>query len=113
MARHIRCLKLASKPAQIYVRFSIIPLSQQANHVRSGIISHYVVAFVCLHFALLYMRVFNSFEELCIIRVAAVYSFARLLNPVGERIYKVIKQIGMFVYLFLTSFDLKPLSRES
>ena len=48
---------------------SIIPLSQLANHVSSGIIRHYVVAFVCLHFALLDTRMLNSFEELCIINV--------------------------------------------
>ena len=36
--------------AQLYVRLSIIPLSQQANHVSSGIIKHNVVAFICLYF---------------------------------------------------------------
>ena len=50
VARHIGLLKLGSKPTQFYVRLSIIPLSQQANHIRLGIIRHYVVAFVCLHF---------------------------------------------------------------
>ena len=48
VARHIGRLKLGSKPAQLYV--SIIPLSQQANHVSSEIIRHYVIASVCLHF---------------------------------------------------------------
>ena len=52
VSRHIGRLKLGSKPAQLYVRFSIIPLSQQANHVSSGIIRHYVVAFISLHFCL-------------------------------------------------------------
>ena len=52
VARHVWCLKQESKPAQLYLRLSIIPLSQQANHVRSGIIRHYVVAFMCLHFCL-------------------------------------------------------------
>ena len=52
VAKHVGRLSLGSKPAQIYVRLSIIPLSQQANHVSSGIIRHYVVAFVCLHFCL-------------------------------------------------------------
>ena len=50
VARHVGCLKLGSKPAQIYVRLSTTPLSQQVNHVSSVIIRHYVVAFVCLHF---------------------------------------------------------------
>ena len=33
VARHVRRLKLGLKPAQLYVRLSIILLSQQANHV--------------------------------------------------------------------------------
>ena len=52
VARHVGRLKLGWKPAQPYVRLSIILLSQQANHVSSGIIRHYVLAFVCLHFCL-------------------------------------------------------------
>ena len=52
VARHAGRLKLGSKPAQLYVRLSIMPLSQQVNHVSSGIIRHYVVVFVCLHFCL-------------------------------------------------------------
>ena len=52
MARHVTRLKLASKPAQLYVRLLIIPLSQQVNHVSSGNIRHYVVAFICLYFSL-------------------------------------------------------------
>ena len=38
VARHVEPWKLGSKPAQLYVRLSIIPLSQQAHHVSSGII---------------------------------------------------------------------------
>ena len=49
VTRHIGCLKLGSKPNQLYIRLSIILLSQQENRVSSGIIRHYVVAFVCLH----------------------------------------------------------------
>ena len=49
MARHVGRLKLGSKPAQLYVRHSIIPFSQQVYHISSGII-RYLVAFVCLHF---------------------------------------------------------------
>ena len=52
VARYGGRSKLGSKPAQLYVRLSIITLSQQANHVSSGIIRHYVVTFVCLHFCL-------------------------------------------------------------
>ena len=32
VARHVRRLKLGSKPAQLSVRCSIIPLNQQVNH---------------------------------------------------------------------------------
>ena len=65
VARHVRRLKVGSILAQLYVRFSIIPLSLQANHVSSGIIRHYVVNFVCFtFFTLPYSRVLNSFEEL-------------------------------------------------
>ena len=44
---------------------------------------HYVVAFVCLHYALPDTRVVNPLEELCITRVAVVNSFARVINPQG------------------------------
>ena len=49
-ARYVWRLKLGSKPAQLYVRLSIVPLSPQANHISSRIIRPDVVAFVCLHF---------------------------------------------------------------
>ena len=52
VARHVGCLKLGSKPTQLSVRLVIIPHNQQASHISSGIISHYVVAFICLHFCL-------------------------------------------------------------
>ena len=54
----VKRLKLGSKPAQIYIRISILPLSKQTTYVSMGIISHYVVAFVYLHFCL--TRVLNS-----------------------------------------------------
>ena len=40
VARQVGHLKLWSKPTQLYVRLSIIPLSQQVNHISSGIIRH-------------------------------------------------------------------------
>ena len=36
VARHVRCLKLGSKPAPLYVRLNIRPLGQQAYHVGLG-----------------------------------------------------------------------------
>ena len=53
MSRHVGCLKLGSNPDQLYVRLSIIPLSQQANNASSDIIRHYVATFLCLHFYLI------------------------------------------------------------
>ena len=73
VVRHVGRFKLELKPTQLYVRFSIIPLSHQSTYVSSGIIRQYVVAFVCLHFALPDDRALNLYEELCITRVAAVY----------------------------------------
>ena len=66
VARHAGHFKLGLKPAQLYIRLSIIPLSQQSTKVSSGIRTHYVIAFVCLEFALPDTSVFNSYEELCI-----------------------------------------------
>ena len=40
VAMHVGCLKLGSKPTWLYVRLSITLLSQQVNHVSSGIIRH-------------------------------------------------------------------------
>ena len=82
VARHLRCLKLGSKPAQLYVRLSIMLHSQHVNHVSSGVIKH--SSFRLFTFlALLDTRVLNSFEELCVMWVAVVNSFARVLNTSG------------------------------
>ena len=56
VGRHIGRLKLGLNPVQLCLWLSIIPLSQQANHVRLVIIRHEVVAFVCLH---LYLAVYQ------------------------------------------------------
>ena len=83
VASHIGRFKLGLKPAQLYVRFSIILFSYRSTYVRSGIIRHYVVAFICLHFALADTRVLNSFEELCITWVAdknRIFGFKILTN---------------------------------
>ena len=80
VARHVGRFKLGSKPAQIYVRLCILLISQQMTYGSSGIIRHYVVAFICLQFGLLNTRVLNSLEELCITVVAAVNSFARVFT---------------------------------
>ena len=79
VARPVGRLKLGLKPAQLYVRLRILPPSRQTTHVCSGSLRHYLVAFVCWHFALAGTRVFDSFEELCIMWVAAVNSFARVI----------------------------------
>ena len=81
VVRHVGHLKLGSKPTQLYVRDRIIPLSQQANHVSSGIIRHYAVLSFVYAFALPDTRVLNLFEKLCIMRMTAVNSFSIVLNP--------------------------------
>ena len=63
MARHAGRLKLGLKPAQLYIRLNILPLSQQSTYVSSRIIRHFVVAFACLHFALPDTRLLNSYKE--------------------------------------------------
>ena len=42
VARHVRRLKLGSKPTQLYVRLSIRPFGQQAYHAGKGIVRYYV-----------------------------------------------------------------------
>ena len=81
MARRIGRFKLGLKPAQLYIRLSIIPLSQQSTYDSLGI-RHRVVDFGCLHFALLDNRVLHSCEKLCITRVTAFNIFARVLSCV-------------------------------
>ena len=87
--------------AQLYVRLRIILLSQQTNHVISGIIRHYVAAFIFYIFALPDTRVLNSFEELCIMGVASVNSFARVLNPRGGAYLYVY--IYIYIYIIIKS----------
>ena len=67
--------------------------------VSSGIITHYVLAFVCLHFAVSDTGVINLLEELCIMRVAVVNSFARVLNTREESVYIVIHRQIVSLYL--------------
>ena len=71
VARHIGRLKLGSKPAQLYVRLSIIPLSQQMYHVSSRIIRYQIVAFVCLHFIPSGSRKFYASDSHKFLRLSA------------------------------------------
>ena len=97
VARHVGRLKLGLQPGQLYVRLSNLPLSQQVNHVSSGIIRQYVVAFVCLHFALPDTKVFNSFEELCIMRCATVRFLHQSLQPPWGWVYIIIHRLFRFI----------------
>ena len=90
-ARHAGRFKLGSKLAQLNVRLSVLPLSHQATYVSSGIITH----FVCLHFVLLDIGMLNLFEELGITQVAAVNSFARMLNLREDSVY-----IYIYIYIY-------------
>ena len=69
------------------------------TYVSLWIKRYYVVAYVCLHFALPDTKVLNSYEELCITRVAAVNSFARALNPPPSRnVHMVIYRQTVSLY---------------
>ena len=100
VARHAGLFKMGSKLAKLYVRLSILTLRQLVTYVSSGIITQYLSAFFCLHFVLPDTRVLNSLEELCITRVAAVNSFAWVLNPPS----------GVFFFPFLIKFQSLMLS---
>ena len=68
------------------------------TYVKSGIIGHYVLAFVCLHFALLDTGVLNSLEEIRITQLAAVNLFARVLNPREGSVYIVTHRLTVLLY---------------
>ena len=63
VARHAGRFKLGSKPAQLNVKLSIIPLSHHSTYVSSGIIRHYVVAtyimrvFIRYHLVAIYIYI--------------------------------------------------------
>ena len=89
VSRHVGRLKLGSKPAQLYVRLSIRPLSQQAYHVGKGIIRYYVAAaaFVCLQFILC------RIPE-CSNRSKPAQLYVRLsIRPLSQQAYHVGKGI--------------------
>ena len=101
VARHLGCFKLGSKPSQLYVKLSILPLSQQATYISSEIITPYVLTFISLCFYLWDTRMLNSFEELCITWMAAINSFARVLNSqtdcfVVSQLFSVARHVWCF-----------------
>ena len=59
--------------------------------------THYVLAFVCLHFAQTDIGVLDILEEFCIAHVAAGKSFARVLNP-QEVVHIVINRQTVSLY---------------
>ena len=80
VARHVGRLK---RNQSNFVRLSTILLSQQVTHVSSGIIRHFLVAFVCLYVCL------TGYQCLQFIRRALHYAS----SPVGERIY-------IYIYIY-------------
>ena len=56
------------------------------------------INFHLFHFTLSDTEVLNSLEELCIMQVAAVSSFAKVLNPRQRRIYIVIHRQTVSLY---------------
>ena len=98
VARYIGRSKLGSKLAQLFVRLSILPLSQQANHGGVGIIKHYVVAFVSLHFCL------TGYQSAQFIRRALHHAsgsrkfFRQSVQPPWESVYIVIHRQTVSLY---------------
>ena len=92
VARHIGRLKLGSKPTQLYVRLSIRPLGQQAYHIGFGnykvLCSNIISVPLFTFYTLPDARVLDSFEELCIMRAAAVNS-------------RVLIRVYMYVCLYV------------
>ena len=64
VARHIGCLKLGSKHAQLYIRLSIILFSLQVNLHQLGCYKALCSSFCLFTFSSPDTRVLNSFEEL-------------------------------------------------
>ena len=116
MARHVRRLKLGSKSAQFYVRFSITPLSQQANNVSSGIIRHDIVAFVCLHFHTLpdkckHKKVFNFKKVVNVVLVEEVLTIYIRIMDTWSPLFKLkwgthnhqtkISWVTIYIYIYI------------
>ena len=98
-----------------FFRHSIIPLSQQANHISSGIIRHYVVTFICLHFCL------NGYQSAQLIQRALHYASGshKILSPkcstsMGDHIYCHPKAYCFVVsQLFSVAIHVRHLKLES
>ena len=86
---HMRRFKLGLKTDQLYVRLNNILLSQQAN-VTTGIIKHYIVAFVYLRFCLPDTRVLSSFEELLHYASGSCKFLRQSAQPPWGNVYIVI-----------------------
>ena len=59
VARHAEHFKLGSKPSYLYTSLVSCHSAISATYVTSGIITHFVLGFGCLHFVLSDTRVFN------------------------------------------------------
>ena len=105
-ARYVRRLKLGSKHVQLYVRLSIIPLKQPANHVCLRIIRPYVVAYVCLHICL---RGYQSsqFIQIDLHYASGSRKFLRQsTQPPSGSVYIVIhsfvvSQLFIYIYIYI------------
>ena len=84
--------------------------SHQQSQCKQKDFNIYVSFFFCLHMCLMATRVLNSFEEVCITRVATGNSFMRVLNPF-RNLFKDMKREELllrtiifnktFIYLFI------------
>ena len=103
MARQVGRLKLGSKPAKLYVKLNIIPLSQLANHVSTGIIRH----FVCLHFCLTGYQsaqfIWRDFA-LCKCQSAPFLHIYVHISSIYIYIYIYIYIIYFYVYIYIHKY---------
>ena len=110
VARHAERFKLGSKPAQLYMRLSIIPLIHQSTYVSSGIIWYNVVDFACLHFALMDTRELNSYEEPLIPTpvyfLVNTFQLAYLSNDIRWELVDKPSEISYFLSTFFPTLGL-------
>ena len=90
-------INLGLNPGWLNVWHGVQSLNHFGNISQLRNYNAYVLAFLCLHFALSDTRVLNLLEELCITRVTAVNSFT-WVNPWEGSVYIVILRQTVSLY---------------
>ena len=62
VARYASRFTLGSKPAQIYVRLSMLPLSLKVTYISSGIVTPYVLTFLLFIYIYIYIYIYNAIK---------------------------------------------------